>query len=393
MMRFNRVCLLVLDACGVGELPDAEAYGDAGSNTLGHCAEAVGGLKMPTMGRMGLGNIIPIRGIPETSSPKAYYGKLAEQSAGKDSTIGHWELAGLISHKPFPVYPNGFPKEIIDEFVRKTGRPVIGNEAASGTEIIARLGETHLKTGSLIVYTSADSVFQVAAHVDLIPLSELYRYCRLAREMLQGEHGVSRVIARPFAGKPGEFYRTPDRKDFSLPPTGPTVLDLLSESSHDVITVGKVDDLFAGRGVTKSQHTKSNQEGIERIIDFLKTEFHGLLFANLVDFDMIWGHRNDAAGFAGGLEYFDSRLPEILAVLRKDDLFIITADHGCDPTTTSTDHSREYTPLLAYSPGFQSLSGKNLGIRRTFADIGATISEIFGLTGLMAGDSFLKELK
>jgi phosphopentomutase len=393
MMRFNRVCLLVLDACGVGELPDAEAYGDAGSNTLGHCAEAVGGLKMPTMGRMGLGNIIPIRGIPETSSPKAYYGKLAEQSAGKDSTIGHWELAGLISHKPFPLYPNGFPKEIIDEFVRKTGRPVIGNEAASGTEIIARLGETHLKTGSLIVYTSADSVFQVAAHVDLIPLSELYRYCRLAREMLQGEHGVSRVIARPFAGKPGEFYRTPDRKDFSLPPTGPTVLDLLSESSHDVITVGKVDDLFAGRGVTKSQHTKSNQEGIERIIDFLKTEFHGLLFANLVDFDMIWGHRNDAAGFAGGLEYFDSRLPEILAVLRKDDLFIITADHGCDPTTTSTDHSREYTPLLAYSPGFQSLSGKNLGIRRTFADIGATISEIFGLTGLMAGDSFLKELK
>ncbi|NLI16766.1 MAG: phosphopentomutase [candidate division Zixibacteria bacterium] len=392
-MRFNRVCLLVLDACGVGELPDAEAYGDAGSNTLGHCAEAVGGLKMPTMGRMGLGNIIPIRGISETSSPKAYYGKLAEQSAGKDSTIGHWELAGLISHKPFPVYPNGFPKEIIDEFVRKTGRPVIGNEAASGTEIIARLGETHLKTGSLIVYTSADSVFQVAAHVDLIPLSELYRYCRLAREMLQGEHGVSRVIARPFAGKPGEFYRTPDRKDFSLPPTGPTVLDLLSESSHDVITVGKVDDLFAGRGVTKSQHTKSNQEGIERIIDFLKTEFHGLLFANLVDFDMIWGHRNDAAGFAGGLEYFDSRLPEILAVLRKDDLFIITADHGCDPTTTSTDHSREYTPLLAYSPGFQSLSGKNLGIRRTFADIGATISEIFGLTGLMAGDSFLKELK
>jgi phosphopentomutase len=392
MIKYKRVCLLVLDACGVGELPDADDYGDVGSNTLAHCAEAYGGLNMPNMAVLGLGNIIPIKGVPETKTPKAYYGKLTEQSAGKDSTIGHWELAGLISPKAFPVYPKGFPPEVINEFVRITGREVIGNEAASGTEIIVRLGETHLKSGSLIVYTSADSVFQIAAHTDLVPLPELYRYCQLAREMLQGEHGVSRVIARPFAGEPGNFYRTPDRKDFSLPPTGPTVLDLLAKSKYDVITVGKVDDLFAGRGVTKSRHTKSNAEGIECIIEFLKGEFNGLLFANLVDFDMIWGHRNDIRGFAGGLEYFDSRLPQILATLHNDDLLIISADHGCDPTTPSTDHSREYVPLLAYSPGFTSI-GQNLGTRSTYADIGATISEIFGLTGLKAGESFLKDLK
>lgn len=392
MKKYNRVCLLVLDACGVGELPDADAYGDVGSNTFAHCAEAYGGLNMPNMAALGLANIIPIKGVPETKTPKAYYGKLAEQSAGKDSTIGHWELAGLISPRAFPVYPKGFPPSIINEFIRITGREVIGNEAASGTEIIERLGETHIKSGSIIVYTSADSVFQIAAHTDLVPLPELYRYCQLAREMLQGQHGVSRVIARPFEGEPGKFYRTPDRKDFSLPPSGPTVLDLLAESKHDVITVGKVDDLFAGRGVTNSKHTKSNAEGIERIIEFLKSEFHGLLFANLVDFDMVWGHRNDVNGFAGGLEYFDSRLPEILAALRQDDLLIISADHGCDPTTPSTDHSREYVPLLAYSPGFVS-AGSNLGIRATYADIGATISEIFGLSGLKAGESFLKDLK
>lgn len=392
MKKYKRVCLLVLDACGVGELPDADDYGDVGSNTLAHCSEAYGGLNMPHMASLGLGNIIPIKGVPETKTPKAYYGKLAEQSAGKDSTIGHWELAGLISLKAFPVYPKGFPPDVIDEFVRITGREVIGNEAASGTEIIARLGETHLKSGSLIVYTSADSVFQIAAHTDLVPLPELYRYCQLAREMLKGEHGVSRVIARPFAGEPGKFYRTPDRKDFSLPPTGLTVLDLLADLKRDVITVGKVDDLFAGRGVTRSNHTKSNAEGIERIIELLKGEFHGLLFANLVDFDMIWGHRNDVEGFAGGLEYFDSRLPEILASLRSEDLLIVSADHGCDPTTPSTDHSREYVPLLAYSPSFTNI-GKSLGTRRTYADIGATISDIFGLTGLKAGESFLKDLK
>jgi phosphopentomutase len=392
MKQFNRVCLLVLDACGVGELPDADFYGDVGSNTLAHCAEAYGGLTMPNMAALGLGNIIPIKGVSVTNSPKAYHGKLTEQSMGKDSTIGHWELAGLISPKAFPVYPKGFPKSVIDEFVRITGREVIGNVAASGTEIIARLGETHLKSGSLIVYTSADSVFQIAAHNDLVPVPELYHYCQLARTMLQGEHGVSRVIARPFVGEPGNFWRTPDRKDFSLPPTGPTVLDMLSDSKLDVITVGKVDDLFAGRGVTQSKHTKSNAEGIERIIEYLAANFHGLLFANLVDFDMVWGHRNDVNGFAGGLEYFDNKLPDILATLKDNDLLIISADHGCDPTTPSTDHSREYVPLLAYSPSFKS-AGQNLGTRNTFADIGATISEIFGLTGLKAGTSFLKDFK
>jgi phosphopentomutase len=392
MIQFNRVCLLVLDACGVGELPDAAAYGDVGSNTFAHCAEAYGGLNMPNMAAYGLGNIIPIKGITATENPKAYFGKLAERSSGKDSTIGHWELAGLISPIAFPVYPHGFPKSVINEFVRITGREVIGNVAASGTEIIDRLGETHLKSGSLIVYTSADSVFQIASHIDLVPIPELYHYSQLARAMLQGEHGVSRVIARPFAGEPGNFWRTPDRKDFSLPPAGPTVLDMLSESGHDVITVGKVDDLFAGRGVTKSMHTKSNGEGIEQIIEFLKSGFRGLLFANLVDFDMVWGHRNDVKGFAGGLEYFDTKFPEIIAAMRDDDLLIITADHGCDPTTPSTDHSREYVLLLAYSPGFTK-AGRNLGTRQTFADIGATINEIFGLSGLKAGESFLKELK
>jgi phosphopentomutase len=392
MMQFNRICLLVLDACGVGELPDAAAYGDAGSNTLAHCAEAYGGLSMPNMSAIGLGNIIPIRGVPATEAPKAFFGKMTEKSAGKDSTIGHWELAGLISPIPFPVYPHGFPKEVITEFERITGRGILGNIAASGTEIITRLGDRQFRSGDLIVYTSADSVFQVAAHIDSVPLEELYRYCQLARQMLQGKHGVSRVIARPFTGEPGKFWRTPDRKDFSLPPTGDTVLDKLSASGFDVITVGKVDDLFAGRGVTKSQHTKSNAEGIDSIIEFLSSQFHGLLFANLVDFDMAWGHRNDVKGFGGGLEYFDQKLPDILACLNDDDLLIISADHGCDPTTPSTDHSREYVPLLAYSPAFVS-DKKNLGTRKTFADVGTTIAEIFGITGINDGHSFYGELK
>lgn len=391
-MKFNRICLLVLDACGVGELPDAADYGDSGSNTLAHCAAAYGGLHMPNMAKLGLGNIIPIQGVVASDSPEAFYGKMAEKSAGKDSTIGHWELAGLISPKPFPVYPHGFPKEVITEFEKLTGRSCLGNIAASGTEIIAQLGERHLKTGDLIVYTSADSVFQVAAHIDVIPLRELYRYCQLARQMLQGKHGVSRVIARPFAGEPGKFWRTPDRKDFSLPPTGETVLDKLAVSGFDVITVGKVDDLFAGQGVTKAQHTKSNAEGIESIIEFLAAKFPGLLFANLVDFDMVWGHRNDIKGFAGGLEYFDTKLPEILEHLNGDDILIISADHGCDPTTPSTDHSREYVPLLVYSPSFTGKS-RNLGVRKTFADVGSTIAEIFGISGIFDGNSFYKELK
>ena len=294
MRRFNRICLLILDACGVGELPDADKYGDVGSNTLGNCAAHVGGLNMPNMSSFGLGNIIPIKGVSPCEEPEAYYGKMAEKSPGKDSTTGHWELAGMITHKPFPVYPKGFPEEIIDKFKLLTGRGVLGNIPASGTEIIVELGEKHLKTGDLIVYTSADSVFQVAAHTDIVPLDELYRYCRIAREMLTGKHAVSRVIARPFAGKIGEFKRTPDRKDFSLAPPRGTLLDRLKDAGYDVITVGKVDDLFAGRGVTQSYHTKSNAEGIRVINDVLSDEFNGLLFANLVDFDMLWGHRNNA---------------------------------------------------------------------------------------------------
>ncbi len=392
MKKFNRICLLILDACGVGELPDAAAYGDAGSNTIGNCALSVGGLTMPNMGSLGLGNIISIKGVPPADRPKAYYGKMAEQSAGKDSTMGHWELAGLISRIPFPVYPNGFPADVIDEYKKLTGRGVLGNKAASGTEIIAELGEQHMKTGDLIVYTSADSVFQVASHTDIIPLAELYRYCQIARDMLVGEHAVSRVIARPFIGHPGEFIRTADRKDFSLEPLGETVLDRLKAGGYDVITVGKVDYLFAGRGVTRVNHTRSNAEGIETTIRLLQDDFRGLLFINLVDFDMLWGHRNNAREFAAGLEYFDSKLPEIITNLRQDDLLIITADHGCDPTTESTDHSREYVPILAYSEMFKP-EGGNLGIRKSFADVASTIAELFEVGEFEAGESFAGEFK
>ena len=392
MTKFKRICLLVLDSCGVGELPDADAYGDVGSNTFANTAKAVGGLKMPNMQKLGLGNIISIDGVPAAEKPQAYYGKMAEQSAGKDSTMGHWEIAGIISRTPFPVYPDGFPKELIDDFIKQTGRGVLGNKPASGTEIIAELGEEHLKTGKLIVYTSADSVFQIAAHTDIVPLDELYRYCQIARDMLKGEHAVSRVIARPFIGKPGEFVRTPDRKDFSLVPPEDSMLDKLKKSGYDVITVGKVDYLFAEKGVTQTNHTRSNADGIEVTIQKLKSDFKGLLFINLVDFDMLWGHRNNYKEFAKGLEYFDTKLPEILANLKEDDLFIITADHGCDPTTPSTDHSREYVPILVYSKAFKE-AGRSLGIRETFSDLAATILDIMEAGKAKNGVSFAGELR
>jgi len=392
MKKSGRICLLILDACGVGELPDAADYGDVGSNTIGNCTLSNGGLTMPNMGMLGLGNIIPIKGVPPVDRPKAYYGKMAERSAGKDSTMGHWELAGLISRVPFPVYPDGFPADLINRFKGLIGRGVIGNKPASGTEIIAELGEQHLKTGDLIVYTSADSVFQIASHTDIVPLSELYHYCQLARDMLTGEHAVARVIARPFIGRPGAFVRTADRKDFSLVPDGDTILDKLKSTGHDVITVGKVDYLFAGKGVTKTNHTRSNAEGIDTTIKLLQADFNGLLFINLVDFDMLWGHRNNAEEFAAGLEYFDSRLPEIIGSLRTDDLLIITADHGCDPTTQSTDHSREYVPILVYSKSFKR-EGSNLGIRKSFADVASTIAELFEVDEFKSGESFAGELK
>ena len=387
-----RACVLILDSCGVGELPDAAKYGDIGSNTLQNVARAVGGLKLPNMQKLGLGNIIDFQGVPPAEKPLFSYGKMASQSAGKDSTTGHWEHFGVITKTPFPTYPSGFPESIIKEFEGRVGRHVIGNKPASGTEIIKELGEEHLRTGALIVYTSADSVFQIAAHKKIIPVEELYRYCRIAREMLTGEHGVSRVIARPFDGKIGKFFRTPERHDFSLRPTQKSGLDILKGNGLDVISIGKIYDLFAGVGITASHPTKSNADGIETLIKILDTKFNGLVYINLVDFDMLWGHRNDYRGFAGGLEYFDSKLDEILAKFQPGDLFIISADHGCDPTTASTDHSREYVLLLSGIAEFDGKTGGNLGIRKTFADLGATVLDYFSLRQV-TGESFLRSLK
>jgi phosphopentomutase len=386
-----RATVLILDSCGVGELPDAGLYGDSGSNTIGNVARKMGGLNLPNLSDCGLGNIVEIIGAAENGAPDLSFGKMAAMSAGKDSTAGHWEQFGIITEKPFPTYPRGFPEEVIREFEKKTGRKTIGNKAASGTEIIAELGEQHLKSGNLIVYTSADSVFQVAAHNDVVPLEELYEYCRIAREILKAPHNVSRVIARPFTGKPGSFIRTADRHDFSIEPPEKTGLDIISGNGLEVITVGKIADLFAGWGITGSVSTKSNAHGIDKLMGVLSGDFSGLVYANLVDFDMLWGHRNDYSGFARGLEYFDRRLTEITGCLRDGDLFIISADHGCDPTTPSTDHSREYVPLLAGIYPFEKPGG-NLGIRKSFADLGATVLQYLGLKQ-PKGKSFLGELK
>lgn len=383
--------MLILDSCGVGELPDAAIYGDSGSNSIGNVADKMGGLNLPGLEKCGLGNIIDIKGVPKNRKPVLSFGKMASLSAGKDSTTGHWEHFGIITEKPFPTYPDGFPEALIKEFEKKTGKKVIGNKTASGTEIIEELGNEHIRTGALIVYTSADSVFQIAAHMDVVPLNELYDYCRTARNMLTGEHNVSRVIARPFKGESGNFVRTADRHDFSIKPPVKSGLDILSENGFEVISVGKINDLYAGSGITKSLPTKSNAEGIDTLIEVLKKEFSGLVYINLVDFDMLWGHRNDYKGFARGLEYFDGRLIEIRGRLKKDDLFIISADHGCDPTMPSTDHSREYVPLLAGIYALES-TGKNLGVRKTFADLGATVLDYFELTQ-PNGESFLGDLK
>ena len=392
MKKFKRIILLILDACGIGELPDAAAYGDSGANTIVNTALKIGGLNLPYLRKLGLGNIATIEGVPATTEPQAYYGKMGELSAGKDSTVGHWELAGLILDKPFPVFPDGFPPELMKKFEKLSGCGTIGNKPASGTAIIAELGKQHLETGQLIVYTSADSVFQIAAHVDKVPLDKLYQTCEIAREMLTGEWGVSRVIARPFEGVPGNFVRTADRKDYSIIPPQPTVLDKVKAKNLDVIAIGKIEDLFAHRGLTESYHTRSNESGINQTIASLREDKPGLIFINLVDFDMLWGHRNDYRGFAQGLEYFDLRLPEILELIRSDDLLLITADHGCDPTLEdSTDHTREYVPLLAYSPALQEMD--SLGTRRSFADIAQTIALNFELEPLSAGTEFLSQLK
>jgi phosphopentomutase len=387
-----RAFLIVLDGVGVGALPDAADYGDEGSHTLLHVADAVGGLRVPTLQRLGLGNLLDLPGVPAVAAARGARARMAERSAGKDSTSGHWELAGVVLEKPFPTYPNGFPRELLDRWSEGVGRGWLGNVPASGTAVIERLGETHRQTGHYIVYTSADSVFQVAAHLGTVPIEELYRACRNARAMLQGEHGVGRVIARPFEGEPGAYVRRGDlRRDFSVEPPAATLLDRLVAARHRVITVGKVDDLFAGRGVTEALHTKNNAEGENVLAGIARSAGEGLVFANLVDFDQLYGHRNDPRGFAAALEQFDARLEELLAHLRPDEVCFVTADHGNDPTMPSTDHSREYVPLLIGGPRVRP--DVDLGTRETFADVGATIAEMFGIGRLASGRSFLAAIR
>jgi len=387
----RRVVIIVLDSVGIGALPDAHLFGDEGCNTLINTARAVGGLRLPNLQSLGLGNVDSIEGVATAVQPQGAYGKMAEQSKGKDTTSGHWEMMGLIMQQAFPTYPHGFPLAVIREFEERIGRKTLGNTAASGTVIIEELGPEHLQTGYPIVYTSADSVFQIAAHEEIIPLEELYKMCSIARDMLQGEHGVGRVIARPFVGKPGAFTRTAHRHDFSLEPAK-NLLDSILDSGQTVIGIGKIKDIFAGRGTSQSFPTGSNREGMEQIEAALAGNEPGLLFANLVDFDQSYGHRNDPAGYARALEEFDQGLPRILQALRPEDCLIITADHGCDPTMPGTDHTREYVPLLVYGTAIRA--GVNLGIRNSFADLGATVAEYLNIktTGL-AGESFLDLVK
>lgn len=388
-MSFERVILIVMDSVGIGALPDASIYGDEGSNTLVNTAKAVGGLQLPHLGQLGLGCIDSILGVPPVDTPQGAYGKMAEHSAGKDTTTGHWEMTGVFLDKPFPVYPHGFPLDVIRSFEEKIQRKTLGNKVASGTVIIEELGEEHVKTGFPIVYTSADSVFQIAAHEEVIPLDDLYHMCLVARELLTGPHAVGRVIARPFVGTPGQFKRTANRRDYSLLPIEKTLLSLLQEAGYPVYAVGKIEDIFAKQGISEAIHTQNNLDGIEKTLAYMQKAPKGLIFANLVDFDMVYGHRNNPQGYAQALEQFDQQLPHIMDAMEEKDLLIITADHGCDPTTASTDHSREYVPLLAY--GKQVRPGTSLGIRTTFSDVGATIAQNYGLT-LPHGQSFLQEI-
>jgi phosphopentomutase len=384
----RRAAIIVLDGVGIGSAPDAHLYGDAGSNTLGNVARAVGGLSMPRFEALGLGRCAEILGIAPVVSPRGAHGLCEPASPGKDSTTGHWELCGLILKTPFPTYPQGFPQSLIAEFVTRTGRGVLGNKPASGTAVLDEYGAEHCRSGDWIVYTSADSVFQVAAHDGIVPLEELYAACAAARELLTGEHGVSRVIARPFTGKPGAWKRTVDRRDFSLAPPGPTLLDRLAERQIPRVGVGKVDDLFARRGIT-SVHTGTNAEAYVLIEGALRAMRRGLLLANVIEFDQTWGHRNDVPGFHGGLRELDRAVPRLLDGVREDDLVIFTADHGNDPTTPSTDHSREVVPLLVVGPKVRPV---DLGRRATFADIGQTVAEFLGVPALAAGTSFLSEV-
>jgi phosphopentomutase len=386
-----RVFLIVLDGVGMGALPDAADYGDEGSHTLLHVAEVVGGLGLPCLESLGLGRLLALPGVRAVADPRGARGRMAERAQGKDSTSGHWEMAGLVLERAFPTYPHGFPVGLLDRWSERIERGWIGNVAASGTEIIERLGPEHQRSGKLIVYTSADSVFQVAAHETTVPIERLYDACSKAREMLTGEHAVGRVIARPFTGAPGAYRRTERRRDFSLEPPAATLLDRLTERGHQVVTVGKVDQLFAGRGVSDAIHTANNAEGEEVLADLARRRGEGLVFANLVDFDQQYGHRNDPRGFARALEEFDEHLAELLGYLRDDEMCLVTADHGNDPTTMSTDHSREYVPLLV--AGRRVRAGADLGTRETFADVAATLAELFGVTAPAAGSSFLRGVR
>ncbi|HPF43118.1 MAG TPA: phosphopentomutase [Syntrophomonadaceae bacterium] len=387
----RRCILIVLDSLGVGGAADCSLYGDQGCNTLQNTAMAVNGLTLPHLGQLGLGNILEVNGVPPAVDPQGCYGKMSEKSAGKDTTTGHWEMMGIILPRPFPLYPDGFPPLVINAFEAAIGRKTLGNKAASGTVIIEELGREHMETGFPIVYTSADSVFQIAAHEEIIPLEELYEMCRKARMIMTDEHGVGRIIARPFIGKPGAFIRTPHRHDYSLEPST-NLLDYIIQNQQKVIGIGKIKDIFAGRGVSESYPTENNDDGIDKIISAMKNHHNGLIFANLIDFDQLYGHRNDATGYAEALERFDARLPQIMEQLEENDLLIITADHGCDPTTEGTDHTREYVPLLAYGPGLKK--GIDLGQRDTFADAGATIAEHLKIDNYdLAGTSFYPEMR
>lgn len=382
----NNITLIVLDSVGIGELPDAYKYGDEGSNTLSNILKSTKDVKLPNLNKLGLGLIEGVEGLEYVDNVIGSYGRLAESSAGKDTTTGHWEIGGIILKEPFPTFPNGFPKELIMNFESLIGTKILGNKVASGTVIIDELGQEHINTGYPIVYTSADSVFQIAAHEDIIPIHRLYEICEIARGILKDEYAVGRVIARPFKGEVGAFSRTSNRKDFSLNPVEKTMLDIIKEAGFEVMAVGKIEDIFNGQGITKSVHTEDNMDGVDKTLKYIMEHNKGLIFTNLVDFDMKYGHRNDIEGYAKALEEFDNRLPEIIDNLKEDEILIITADHGCDPTTVSTDHSREYVPILVY--GNKIKKGINIGTRKTFADIGATILELLGLEGLKNGESF-----
>ncbi len=385
-MAHPRICLITLDGVGIGAAPDSAAYGDEGANTLGHILDKSVGIAIPNLLSLGLGKLLKLNSFAD-SAPLGAYGRMVEKSAGKDTMTGHWEIAGIFTELPLPVFPGGFPPELIEEFERRAGVRCLGNIAASGTEIIENLGPESRARGMPIVYTSADSVFQVAAHTDVIALEALYRICRTAREVLQGPWAVGRVIARPFTGSPGNYVRTDERRDFSLPPPGRTILDSIRDSGLEVVGIGKIEDIFAGRGLTRSVHTHDNQDGVRALLEALGLDFSGMIFINLVDFDMKYGHRRDIPGFAGALERFDRALPDIRGSLSGADTLIITADHGNDPTHHGTDHTREQVPLLALGRGFASAC--NLGTRSTFADVAATVAELLGVSSVGEGRSFV----